>query len=30
MDHVLVSRFLEIYVVESKSFRTKVRKGVGQ
>src|SRR5664279_389492 len=25
IDHLLVDRFLEIYVVESKSFRTKVR-----
>ncbi len=25
MDHLLISRMLEIYVVESKSFRTKVR-----
>ena len=25
IDHLLLSRFLEIYVVESKSFRTKVR-----
>ncbi len=25
MDHLLISRYLEIYLVESKSFRTKIR-----
>jgi hypothetical protein len=25
IDHILINRFLEIYVIESKSFRTKIR-----
>lgn len=29
MDHLLIDRFLEIYVVESKSFRTKIRHANG-
>ncbi len=28
-DHLLIDRFLEIYVVESKSFRTKIRHAYG-